>query len=94
LRNFAKQLKPQQSDGVLYETRLQLEAVYFVSTNIDVEDGLFNGATRILKLIEYNEKNGSRKRAWLKFEHPLIGLQKRKMTESEKTQYPSFSDGN
>jgi len=56
--------------------------VYFVSTNIDVEDGLFNGATGILKLIEYNENNGSPKRAWLRFEHPLIGLQKRKMTES------------
>jgi len=54
LKLKAQNLTPQQSDGLPYETRLQVGAVYFISTNINVEDGLFNGATGVLKKIEYS----------------------------------------
>ena len=82
---LAKNFTTQQSDGVPYKTRLQIGGVYFISTNIDVGDGLFNGATGVLKKIELAD--GVPKRAWMEFNHPSIGLNKRKITESyQKTQ--------
>lgn len=83
LLQFAKTLNAQQSDGIPYETNLQIGAVYFVSTNVDVEDGLFNGATGVLKLFVFSDEfHKVPKRAWLKFDHPLIGMKKRELTKS------------
>jgi len=68
----------QQSDGIPYQTRLQIGGVYFISTNIDVGDGLFNGATGVLRKIELAD--GVPIRAWMEFHHSSIGLNKRKIT--------------
>lgn len=49
---------------------------YFVSTNVDVQDGLLNGATDILKRIDYGTTANNTKIpkcAWIEFEHSLIG---------------------
>jgi hypothetical protein len=76
-------LDQQKADGLPYETRLQVDGEYFVSTNIDVQDGLFNGATGTLKMIEYENNNQQiPKRAWLDFRHPLIGSARRTNTRS------------
>lgn len=45
LLESSKNLTTQQSDGIPYETYLQIGGEYFVTTNIDVQDGLFNGST-------------------------------------------------
>jgi len=74
-----------QSDGIPYSTHLQVKAEYFVSTNINVTDGLFNGATGSLEMIEYGtRRNGERipTKAWIDFRNPLIGVQKRSITKA------------
>jgi len=68
LLSSAKGWTAQQSDGLPYETHLQIGGEYFVSTNIDVTDGLFNGSTGHLKLIEYGTTSSREripKRAWM-----------------------------
>lgn len=69
-------------------THLQVDAEYFVSTNIDVADGLFNGASGALKLIEYGTtRNRVRtpKRAWVDFRNPLTGLSKKALWKNYQT---------
>jgi len=85
LLNYAKTLTTQQSDGLPYETPLQVAGAYFVCTNIDVQDGLFNGSTGILKKIEYsNTLSGARipVRCWMDFQNSLVGSEKRNCTRS------------
>lgn len=76
----ASKLTPQKSDGMPYSTHLQIGAVYFLSTNIDVSDGLFNGATGILRRIDYGKTKDGRSipvRAWIEFQSHLIGVNQR-----------------
>ncbi|OXA43032.1 ATP-dependent DNA helicase pif1 [Folsomia candida] len=42
LLEYATTLTAQQSDGLPYQTYLKVGAEYFVGTNVDVQDGLFN----------------------------------------------------
>jgi len=59
---------------------LKVDAEYFISTNVDVQDGLFNGSTGCLKKIEYGRThlgNPIPKRCWMDFRNPLIGANKR-----------------
>ncbi|ODM94679.1 ATP-dependent DNA helicase PIF1 [Orchesella cincta] len=77
---YAKTLTVQQCSGLRYEVNLQVGAEYFISTNVDVSDGLFNGATGTLKLIEYGltrEGIAIPKRVWMDFKNPQIGITKR-----------------
>jgi len=56
-----------------------------VSTNVDVQDGLFNGSTGILKKIEYATAHDKRRiphRCWIDFKNPLIGISKRTISKS------------
>jgi hypothetical protein len=69
---------------VPYKTHLQVGAEYFVSTNVDLEDGLFNGSTGCLKLIEYGHTRLNHRvpnAAWMDFRNPLIGIKKRAITK-------------
>jgi hypothetical protein len=93
LLEYAKKLTTQQSDGLPYETQLQVGGEYFISTNIDVQDGLFNGATGSLKKIEYGmtaKQVKVPKSAWMDFRNPLIGLSKRASVkwEQQRKQIP------
>lgn len=75
----------QQSSGIPYQTYLKVGGQYFVSTNIDVSDGLFNGSTGCLKKIDYGATTDNRsvpRRAWLDFNNPLIGIERRLQTKS------------
>jgi hypothetical protein len=64
LLEFAKKMSPQQSDGLPYTTNLQVGGVYFITTNVDVADGLFNGSTGTLEKIEYY-KNTLNEHGWI-----------------------------
>lgn len=46
---IGKKLNLQSCDGLRFKVNLKVGAQYFVSTNINVQDGLFNGATGTLK---------------------------------------------
>lgn len=48
----AKELCTQKTHGLPAKLQLQIGARYMITTNIDVADGLFNGATGILKKID------------------------------------------
>ncbi len=85
LLEYAKKLDQQKSDGLPYETFLKVGGIYFVSTNVDVQDGLFNGATGMLRRIEYTTNSNNQllpKHAWMEFEHDLIGNSARMLTKS------------
>jgi hypothetical protein len=85
LLDFAKTFTPQQSDGLPYSTHLQLKGEYFITTNVDVQDGLFNGSTGSLKLIEYGTTVKNKKIpkiAWMDFRNPLVGSAKRTQFKS------------
>jgi hypothetical protein len=48
----AKTLNPTQHGGMPYNVQLQIDFPYSISTNIDVTDGLFNGATGFLRAVK------------------------------------------
>lgn len=82
---YAKTLTVQRWSGVRYQVRLQVGAVHFVFTNINVSDGLFNGATGTLKLIEYGfTRDGTSvpKRVWMDFGNPVIGVKRRQAEQN------------
>ena len=81
----AKNLTVTESDGQPYRTHLKVGGEYFVSTNINVQDGLFNGSTGCLMMIEEGKtRNGEwiPKHAWMDFQNPLIGAKKREETRA------------
>jgi nucleoside-triphosphatase THEP1 len=76
LLEYAKTFKTQEADGMPVEVRLKVGAIYMVSTNVDVADGLFNGATGLLKLIELGTTSEGERipiMGYLDFGDPLIG---------------------
>ncbi len=73
----AQLLTHMQSDGLPYSNFLKVGAKYFISTNIKVVDGLFNGSHGILMGIEYNEDKKPIL-AWMKFSDPNTGMDMRR----------------
>lgn len=78
----AKTFDRKECTGLMYSVNLQVGGMYFVTTNIDVSDGLFNGATGVLRAIEYGVKAGTDGEsvptsAWIQFCHPSIGQELR-----------------
>lgn len=52
-----KNMKRSQTYGLSNELDLKVGIRYMITTNIDIEDGLVNGACGVLKHIEFDEKN-------------------------------------
>lgn len=52
----AKTFSQQEMDGIPHQAQLQISGVYMITTNIDVSDGLFNGATGILKKLSMEKE--------------------------------------
>lgn len=81
LMEDAKNFGVSDCDGLRYQERLQVGAAYFVTTNIDVSDGLFNGALGVLQKIDYGTIKPSDERiptcAWMKFRCKDVGASKR-----------------
>jgi len=71
-------------NGLPYETYLKVGCQYFVSTNVDVEDGLFNGSTGVLKMIERGQSSTRGlipTKAWMDFNSSLVGSKARAITK-------------
>jgi len=78
--NLIKPLDVNQAEGLIYRLELKLEAIYMIPINIDIQDGLFNGATGILKHIEYAPDDVNKKipiRVYIEFPEQRIGAKKR-----------------
>lgn len=73
-------LPAQKTQGLAKEIILQTGIRYMVTTNIDVSDGLFNGATGVLKFIEFT--NGQPEILFLEFENQSIGKSARAQKQS------------
>ncbi|CAG9799251.1 unnamed protein product [Chironomus riparius] len=55
-RHLIKSMKPNDTQGLIYELQLVIGLRYMISTNIDVCDGLFNGACGILRFVELQNR--------------------------------------
>lgn len=73
----AQLLNHMQSDGLPYSTFLKVGAKYFISTNIKVADGLFNGSHGMLMALERNDE-GQPIIAWMDFTDPNTGSEMRR----------------
>ena len=77
----AARLKRGDDNGLPNSVPFKEGATYFVSTNVDVEDGLFNGSTGVLrKIIEKEDSNGNRivTRVFMEFDDATVGALTRK----------------
>jgi len=68
----AKNLKKQDSFGLMLHLILQVNAKYMISMNIDTSDGIVNGATGILRQIDY-DKSEIPNKVWIEFLDPKSG---------------------
>src|SRR5690349_7984554 len=64
--------KPQETYGLAYEINLKVGAKYMITQNIDVADGLVNGAIGILKKIS-RSRNNNPSIIWFDFVDSIIG---------------------
>lgn len=87
----AKNLKQNDCDGLRYQIDLKEGGQYFITTNLDVSDGLFNGATGTLMKIEESEASEDIVRVWMHFEDTNIGSEKRRTFLRRHGKYPNFA---
>lgn len=90
-------MKLEDTSGLPLLLILQTNTRYMITTNIDVSDGLYNGATGIVKEV-FLENDGNSKRSdknkldvnenpilvWMKFEDSTIGLTARAVLKHPK----------
>ena len=85
LSNVIKHLKVCDTQGLPYELFLKLAARYLMTLNIDIQNGLVNGATGLLKKIVYGTKSDSLERVpcilWMEFDDPTVGKDKRAQSQ-------------
>lgn len=64
-----------ETGGLPYLLRLAVGTPYMITTNVDVEDGIVNGAIGELKYVEHTEDDFQQPtiRIWIKFENNSIG---------------------
>ncbi|KAL7296885.1 hypothetical protein TKK_0010275 [Trichogramma kaykai] len=85
-----KTKKRQECGGLHYQLQLKLGIKYMITTNINVEDGLVNGAYGTLKWIDYD--NIEPKTLWIDFgKNKKIGM---KAKNAYKLPYPNISEKN
>lgn len=80
IQHNLKGLSPQNTQGLASEIILQTGIRYMITANINVSDGLFNGASGILKFIQFVD--GKAETLFLQFENPSIGKSARLMKEN------------
>lgn len=64
-------LKSKDTQGLVYTLPLQIGVRYMITVNINVADGIFNGASGVLE--DFTESNGTCNIAWIKFDDEKIG---------------------
>lgn len=62
-----------ETNGLPHNLILQTGSLYMITTNVDVSDGLFNGAIGTLERVDI--KNAKPHIAWMKFKDERIGAQ-------------------
>lgn len=74
-RNKLYKMSVVETGCLPYMVRLAVGMPYMVTTNVDVEDGLVNGAMGQLKYIEHAEDDPNEKivKLWIKFDNDVIG---------------------
>jgi hypothetical protein len=75
-----KKLTTQQTQGLPSSLILQVGVRYMVTSNIDVSDGIFNGATGVLQFIELLD--GKPEAIYLAFDDPSVGRNARAARKS------------
>ena len=65
--------RKQECGGLCSELLLKIGIKYMIVINIDVEDGLVNGACGIIKHITFSDKNVPLI-IWLEFDNDKIGI--------------------
>jgi hypothetical protein len=55
-RHLIQTMKPGDTQGLVYELQLVIGLRYMVSSNVDVCDGLFNGACGVLRFVELQNR--------------------------------------
>jgi len=76
LLDSVKNLSTRDTMGLPRTTRLTLDAKYMVTLNVDVIDGLVNGATGVLKKLSYGNTTDGRRIptvAWMSFDEKDVG---------------------
>ncbi len=84
-------MQQNECDGLRYEVYLKEGAQYFITTNLDVSDGLFNGATGTLMKIEHLSTGENNVRVWMLFQDRNIGSERRVQFAREQRGYPTFA---
>ena len=72
-------LKTQYTYGLPKKLDLAVCVRYMVSTNIDIEDGLVNGSSDVLRHIDTYQLGNELivQKAWIEFDYPTIGARAR-----------------
>ena len=97
LTNDAKYKMHTNTGGLKYELKLAIDLHYDCTVNLDVEDGLTNGATCFLKKIEYKDNIPQPAILWVQFVDPSVGHNCRRKYRNfynksiEKTWTPIFA---
>ncbi|CAK9832801.1 ATP-dependent DNA helicase pfh1, partial [Anthophora retusa] len=67
-------MKPEETGGLPYMLRLQLNRPYMIRSNIDVVDGIVNGVIGWLRYVECDPEDTTVvKRLWFEFENQRVG---------------------
>jgi DNA replication protein DnaC len=79
LLSYVKSLPTKDTDGLPNEVLLKVGAIYMISLNVDVSDGLFNGSTGVLQQIFYGVRTGVRIpiRVLIEFSDAFVGASAR-----------------
>lgn len=74
-RNKLHKMSVVEAGGLPYLLRLTVGMPYMITTNVEVDDGIVNGAIGELMYVESNEDDPQHQttRLWLKFENEAIG---------------------
>ncbi|GFQ90412.1 ATP-dependent DNA helicase [Trichonephila clavata] len=79
--DIAQKLKREDIKSLMLELELVVGIKYMVSCNVDVEDGLFNGAAGTLRFIEFN-MNRRPEAVYIEFVNPKVGAIARQSRKS------------
>lgn len=77
LLDSVKKAPTKETQGLPYKLPLSVGIKYMMTINVDVEDGLVNGAVGVLKDYEQNKK-GNTYRLWVAFPDDTIRLKHRR----------------
>lgn len=74
-RSKVNKMSVVETGGLPYLLCLAVGAPFMITTNVDVEDGIVNGAIGELKYVEYTENDPQQPiiKLWIKFENESIG---------------------